>query len=460
MPCKKASWFNSLALKILAAYIAGALLSIGLMLAFGAIVQDRLPGMSMMDRAHNFASQLRFDNNGMPVGFKGNSEHPSWLYDSLSNETAYRVLDASGHVVLASAGAKNWPPQTELTQRRFALRLNGVLYDGASVPVQKEGKTWFVQLTVSSQIIEFLHQGFALPFIKQGVITFSLVLLVVFGACAYITLAYSLRPLRKASVAAAHITPQSLDGRLDVDRVPAEIMPLIYSFNQTLNRLETGFKSQQAFLAKAAHELKTPLTLIRAEVELFEGDISFQEQLLAHINHLSRHVQQLLILAEVSEPLGYKPAGVNVNEAVQDAIAYLEKIALEADVDIVINSKHDMIIWRSDRGAFFTLLKNIIENAIQHAPPGTPVFIDIDRDNISVRDFGPGVAHEQLDILFTRFWRGAHRRDHGAGLGLAICQEIANAHGWTIVAENALPGLMITVRRPDLTEHESAVIRN
>lgn len=460
MPCKKTSWFNSLALKILAAYIAGALLSIGLMLAFGAIVQDRLPGMSMLDRAHNLATQLRFDNNGMPVGFEGDTEHPFWLYDSLSNETAYRVLDASGQVVLASAGAKKWPAQTELTQRRFALRLNGVLYDGASVPVQKEGKTWFVQLTVSSQIIEFLHQGFALPFIKQGVITFSLVLLVVFGACAYITLAYSLRPLRKASLAAAYITPQSLDERLDINQVPAEMMPLIYSFNQTLDRLETGFKAQQAFLAKAAHELKTPLTLIRAEVELFEGDILFQEHLLAHINHLSRHVQQLLILAEVSEPLGYKPVGVNVNEAVQDTIAYLEKIAMEADVDIAINSKHDTIIWRADRGAFFTLLKNIIENALQHALSGTPVFIDIDRDRISVRDFGPGVTHEQLDVLFTRFWRGAHRRDHGAGLGLAICQEIANAHGWTIVAENALPGLMITVRRPDLTEDESAVIRN
>lgn len=237
-------------------------------------------------------------------------------------------------------------------------------------------------------------------------------------------------------------------------------MPLIYSFNQTLDRLETAFKAQQAFLAKAAHELKTPLTLIRAEVELFEGDIPFQEHLLAHINHLSRHVQQLLILAEVSEPLGYKPVGVNVNEAVQDTIAYLEKIAMEADVDIAINSKHDTIIWRADRGAFFTLLKNIIENAIQHAPPGTPVFIDIDCDKISVRDFGPGVTHEQLDVLFIPFWRGAHRRDQGAGLGLAICQEIANAHGWTIVAENALPGLMITVRRPDLTEEESAVIRN
>jgi two-component system sensor histidine kinase QseC len=89
----------------------------------------------------------------------------------------------------------------------------------------------------------------------------------------------------------------------------------------------------------------------------------------------------------------------------------------------------------------FTLLKNLLENAIQHAPAKTEVCVATSGDELTVRDLGPGVDPEQLAQLFGRFWRGAHRRDHGAGLGLAICQAIALAHGWLLTAERAEPGL-------------------
>ena len=71
----------------------------------------------------------------------------------------------------------------------------------------------------------------------------------------------------------------------------------------------------------------------------------------------------------------------------------------------------------------------------------TVVQVEVLRDGLTVRDWGPGVDGAQLPLLFERFWRGAHRRDHGAGLGLAICQEIAQAHGWQLSAERAEPGL-------------------
>lgn len=100
-------------------------------------------------------------------------------------------------------------------------------------------------------------------------------------------------------------------------------------------------------------------------------------------------------------------------------------------------------MWNADRGALFTLLKNLMENAIQHAPAGSDVHVDINAQTITLRDYGPGVAIDELPLLFTRFWRGTHRRDSGAGLGLAICQEIAVAHGWTLTAKNVQPGLLL-----------------
>ena len=91
----------------------------------------------------------------------------------------------------------------------------------------------------------------------------------------------------------------------------------------------------------------------------------------------------------------------------------------------------------------FTLLKNLLENAIQHAPQGTEVRVDVGATVVTVRDWGPGASPEQLPKMFLRFWRGAHRRDHGAGLGLTICQEIALAHGWMLSAHSANPGLLL-----------------
>jgi signal transduction histidine kinase len=82
------------------------------------------------------------------------------------------------------------------------------------------------------------------------------------------------------------------------------------------------------------------------------------------------------------------------------------------------------------------LLKNLVENAIQHSPIGGVVAVTVDADHLSVRDEGPGISVGELPKLFTRFWRGSMRRNEGAGLGLSICQEIAAAHRWELAARS------------------------
>jgi signal transduction histidine kinase len=92
------------------------------------------------------------------------------------------------------------------------------------------------------------------------------------------------------------------------------------------------------------------------------------------------------------------------------------------------------------------LLKNLLENAIQHSPPGGTVTVQAEPAGFRVTDEGPGVAPADLGKLFERFWRGPTRRDEGAGLGLSICQEIARAHQWQIMARPSQPGLEVQVR--------------
>jgi signal transduction histidine kinase len=159
-------------------------------------------------------------------------------------------------------------------------------------------------------------------------------------------------------------------------------------------------------------------------------------------------VQQLLHLAEASEVQNYRPATVDMHELVRQAAGYLDRMADAARVRLELPRQTVAVRWLADRGALFTLLKNLLENAIQHAPAGTPVSVEVDATSMTVRDWGPGVPQDQMSSIFARFWRGPHRRDMGAGLGLAICREIAQTHGWTLTASQAQPGLRVVLERP------------
>jgi signal transduction histidine kinase len=208
--------------------------------------------------------------------------------------------------------------------------------------------------------------------------------------------------------------------------------------------VEQGYRIQQEFLGTAAHELKTPLALIRAQVEL-ASDSEYRRSLLNDVEHMTRQVQQLLLLAEASERQNYTFAAVDILAVATEAAGYLRRVADAAGVVVVAPDDAEGPQWSADRGALFTLFKNLLENAIQHAPRGTRVQVEVSASTVSVRDWGPGVNREVLPKLFSRFWRGTDRRDHGAGLGLAICQEIARAHGWTLSAHQEEPGLRLSV---------------
>ena len=462
----KVTWLNSLSAKILLAYVVGTALSIVLIVATAvAIVYyqgDAISGFDVADTTKSFADDLRFDKDGKPVGLLGGSSGQDsgsdiddrdlrGLYQSLKGEAAYRVLDASGNVVLSSAkDVTIWPesgPARMLQPGRFEFEHEGVAMIAATEPVQREGQTWYVQFAVSKRFLHLAYEAFVLPFTLAGVTLFSLVLLFVFGPCVYFALRYALKPVRAISDAAAGISPRSLHARLPTQGVPREIAPLVDGFNRVLERVEQGYRVQQEFLATAAHELKTPLALVRAQVEL-SLESAQREVLLGDVEHMSRQVQQLLHLAEASEAQNYRPTEVDMNEALRQTAAFLQRMADAAGVRLELPGQGKSVFWMADRGALFTLLKNLLENAIQHAPPGTLVRAQADAAAVTIRDWGPGVPPEQMANIFARFWRGPHRRDQGAGLGMAICQEIAQAHGWTLTASPAQPGLRVVLTRP------------
>lgn len=447
----KSTRLSSLGLKVLAAYVVGALFSIALAVAAAVwmVQNDVLADLELRERAGALANKIKFDPSGKPVELDASESDLDWLYDSLPHETGYRVLDSAGNGALVSeAGEAFWPPGgsgPRLERDGFVFERNGVTLYGATEPFEHQGRQWYLQFATSGRLMKLIQHKFALPYMGTGIGIFSAVLIVAFGLCAYITLRYALKPLRDISRTAAAISPRSLHARLQTEAIPAEISPLVDSFNRALERLERGYRLQQEFLANAAHELKTPLALIRAQIELPTDDATTRNSLLSDVDYMTRQVQQLLLLAEASEVNNYSFGAVVVQEVVQEVVGFLQRMADTASVHLTVSDTAADVRWRADRGALFTLLKNLLENAIQHAPRDSAVSVEVLGDELTVRDLGRGVDAEQLPQLFGRFWRGAHRRDLGAGLGLSICQEIALAHGWLLTAEGAAPGLRFRV---------------
>lgn len=443
----KPRWPNSLNRQLLVASAGGVLFGVGMLAV--AIIAMRFFQASLFaqigvsEYAQHLGEQLQFDANGQPVSV-GN-EQMSWLYDSLGTEATFRVLNDQGAVVLSSEQAssplRGDGEPLQLHNHNFELTKGGIRMHGATERVRHAGRDWYVQIASSERLSEMLRSYVGAPLLSRSVLGFAVASLLLYFVVMRFLLRMILRPVKEASAIAAKISPRNLGERLPVEGVQTELRPLVDNFNAALDRLEHNYRLQQEFLTSAAHELKTPLALIRGQIELGLEEAD-RADLLQDVSRMGRQVQQLLHLAEASEPRNYTFAPVPVESLVLEVVNYMERVAHPQQVRLQVDVERDTRLPRADRGALFTLLKNLLENAIQHSHPGGAISLYARSNLISVHDAGPGVAPEDLPKLFTRFWRGAHRRDIGAGLGLSICREIALAHGWELRARRGEPGMI------------------
>jgi two-component system, OmpR family, sensor histidine kinase QseC len=391
-------------------------------------------------QAEWIASHLVFDAAGKPVSLR---EPPdtAWVYTAATRDWKYRVVDGRGAAVLASdAGAAPFAPagaSFDAARERFDVVVDGLPLHVVAKALTHGGQHYVVQAAISDRAAALFSGAIVGP-ILQNALLIAAVSLLLFALGVHGSLRHFLLPLRRASDAASRIAPRNLETRLSEAAMPRELRPLIRAFNAALDRLQQGYRVQQEFLAAAAHELKTPLALIRGQVELSES--ADRELLLGDIDRMARQVHQLLHLAEVSEARNYQMAETELGAVAEEAVAFLQRLAQRGNVHLDLRIAESLAPRRADRGAVFVLLKNLIENAIQHSPSGGVVTVNVRANGFSVRDEGDGIAPEHLPELFKRFWRGAARRDTGAGLGLAICHEIALAHGWSVVARNGGAG--------------------
>ncbi len=222
-----------------------------------------------------------------------------------------------------------------------------------------------------------------------------------------------------------------------------EVGQLIYAFNETLERLEKLFVSQQRFLADVSHELRTPLTVIKGNADLMRRMKSLDEESLTSIkdeaDRLTRLVGDLLLLTQAESgklPLDFKP--VELDTLLLDVSKEMHILARER-VQLKV-TEIDQIQVNGDRDRLKQVLLNLVSNAIKYTPQGGEVFLSLSKvggqARLIVRDSGPGIPAEDLPHIFERFYRSEKSRTRsesgGFGLGLSIANWIIAHHAGRI----------------------------
>lgn len=231
------------------------------------------------------------------------------------------------------------------------------------------------------------------------------------------------------------------------DEAQDEIGDLVVSFNQTLERLESLFTSQQRFLADVSHELRTPLTVIKGNVDLMRRIKEADEESLSSIDQeagrLSRLVGGLLMLAQAdSGKLALNFAPVELDLLLTEV--FTEMRVLSGNRVRVHLNDIDQAMVNGDRDRLKQVFLNLVSNAIQYTPSGGEVFLSLnvlgEQVRVIVRDTGPGIPPEDLPHIFERFYRAEKSRTRqkvgGFGLGLSITKWIVEHHGGQIKVES------------------------
>jgi signal transduction histidine kinase len=415
-----------------AAFIAVASIYAALQLTLAQRFGGLVTRMSMQGQTEDFFEGLRFDAAGEVVGVTLDAGE-QFGFDAFHANLKYRVLDAAGRVVASSEpGGGSLLPQLSVEQQHgfFGMvRLDGVDYHVGAWRGEARGRPYVVQLGRSDRFEELARDAIA-PAIVETVGLLAGLSAIVFSIAGVLAVRSVLRPIARTVDAASRVGRDNLGTRLPETGMPAEIRPLLRSFNGVLERLQAAFDEQQRFIGNAAHELKTPLAMIRAELDA--GPAARLAVIRAEADLMGRHVQQLLQLAETADAANLRIRSTPMGPTLRAAVGYLAWKADRAEVAIRFEQPEADVVLHADEGAVFVLAKNLLENAIEFSPAGGVVTLGLEPDRFIVDDEGPGVPQADRTRVFERFWRAAEQRRAGSGLGLALCAEIAKGHGWRI----------------------------
>jgi heavy metal sensor kinase len=279
----------------------------------------------------------------------------------------------------------------------------------------------------------------------------------------------ALKPVDNITQTARMITSQNLNQRIAPVKMKDEISRLIETFNEMISRLDQSFRQVKQFSSDASHELKTPLTILKGEVEVtLRKERSLQEYQqtlksnLEEINRMSQIVDDLLLLSRADGgEVGLNKEDINLSEIFNEVVTQMEMLAASRKLRLFASNHHQDIHMFGDALRIRELFINLIENGIKYTEQGGTIRVTLSKEyeplgrnspggtegekeefaKIVVSDTGIGIAEEDQERIFNRFFRvdkARSREEGGSGLGLSICKWIIEAHQGEIRVESEL----------------------
>jgi signal transduction histidine kinase len=354
----------------------------------------------------------------------------------------YAVRDEDGQLIFTSGlRVHPLPPLKNPTGAAYDYDPDGagpLHMFGAAIPAIIGDKNLSVQVEQLGTDSEYLNESVFDEFLTDGIWLQIPFLLLVLSISIWMV-KRAIAPLTSVSNLAESIGPANANVRLPTADVPQEVLPLVRGMNAALDRLDTGLRLQREFNANAAHQLRTPLAVLLANIDAL-ADPAIADRLRNDVEHMSRIVSQLLLVARLETLATDLNEIVELNGATADIAANLAPLAIASSKSIELVHADQPIYLRSSNFALRAALGNLIENALIHTAVGTSVRLCVtERPSIEVTDSGPGIREEQRARIFERFWRGDQSKN-GAGLGLAIVEQVMKALNGSVSVANVRGG--------------------
>ncbi len=371
--------------------------------------------------------------------------------------TYIQVLDIHGKIVARSSNLKE--AVLPLSKETYEGAVHGsmiyeVVHTVGRHPVRIVTKPLVLQGT---GLVAIVQVGSSLEFVEE--ILDSVFYIFVIGVIASIIIAsaigwflarQALKPVSEITETAHRIGAESLDERIDVESPQDEIGMLATTINEMMERLEKSFLQIKQFTADASHELKTPLTIMKGEIEIAMrsgADVTHMKEALGsnleEIDRMSYIVRNLLDLTKIeAERDTALTERVDLSKVLAERFESLKRFALDRGVDMrILKSEPAAVI--GDPVRIGQLFFNLMDNALKYTPSGGVVNVSLENDGssavVKVSDTGIGISALELPFIFDRFYivdKARTRSVGGAGLGLSICKEIATSLGGTIDVES------------------------
>jgi signal transduction histidine kinase len=363
------------------------------------------------------------------------------LYSQEYGRYSYAVVDADGKVQFSSLKDHTalFPADPRASEVTFLQQKRGeATVSGASVRKLVDGQALWIQAGEDLGNRDVLTDDIVADFYKNvGWITLPILLILLITDIAIFRRA--LQPLRLASEIAENIGPARPGLRLPTDEIPQEVRPLVAAVNQGLDRLEEAFRIQRDFTADAAHELRTPLSVLRTRLDLLK-DRDAIKALQRDVDGMAHVVSQLLEIAELDSFVVDPQESADLSSVAADIAEFVAPLALAQGKDIALSGATEPVWVKGNSEMLGRALRNLAENAINHTAAGSTVEFVVDRDGaVSVLDSGPGISDEERNLIFQRFWRRDRRKAGSSGLGLSIVQRVAELNSATVTVENRRP---------------------